>query len=127
MRRICPVAQTFSLLYRRFLIGMHPARRGWSSTAVRRLRRCLNRLQTCDRAELKPAIRHPLFAALSSVRDERESGVRNESEVKPARLAAQLVIPQANRTTENELRGISTAQMSGDKMPALAMLIPTRL
>jgi hypothetical protein len=45
----------------------------------------------------------------------------------PARLAAQFVIPQAKSTTEMELKGMSTAQMSGERMPALAMLTPMRL
>jgi hypothetical protein len=45
----------------------------------------------------------------------------------PARLPAQLVIPQAKSTTEMELNGMSTAQMSGERMPALAMLTPMRL
>jgi len=45
----------------------------------------------------------------------------------PARRAAQLVIPQAKSTTEMELKGMSTAQISGERMPSLAMLTPMRL
>ena len=43
------------------------------------------------------------------------------------RLPAHRVMPHANSTTEIELNGISTAQMSGEKIPAAAMLMPIKL
>jgi len=45
----------------------------------------------------------------------------------PAFAADRRVAPQANNTTETELNGIRTAQITGDNMPAAPMLIPTAL
>jgi hypothetical protein len=42
-------------------------------------------------------------------------------------LAAQLLIPTPNNTTETELIGINTAATSGDKAPTTAKLIPMPL
>jgi hypothetical protein len=51
----------------------------------------------------------------------------NRHLVIPARFAARLVAPQANSTTVIELTGIRIAQMTGDNMPAAAILMPARL
>jgi hypothetical protein len=45
----------------------------------------------------------------------------------PARFAARLVAPHANSTTDIELTGIRTAQITGDNTPAAAILMPARL
>jgi hypothetical protein len=47
--------------------------------------------------------------------------------VSPARFAAKWVAPHANSTTEIELTGIRTAQITGDNTPAAAILMPARL
>src|ERR1039458_7277389 len=47
--------------------------------------------------------------------------------VSPARFAARRVAPHANSTTDIELNGIRIAQITGDNIPAAAMLIPAAL
>ena len=42
-------------------------------------------------------------------------------------LPSQAVVPQANTTMVAELSGIKMAQTIGDKIPAAAMLTPTKL
>jgi len=51
------VAQLLNLLYRRFAIGRRPPRRWPSDSTVRRRRRPVSRLQTCDTADWKSALR----------------------------------------------------------------------
>src|SRR5215475_10152615 len=45
----------------------------------------------------------------------------------PSRLAVHCVAPQAKSTTEIELTGIRTAQITGDNIPAAANETPIRL
>jgi len=53
--------------------------------------------------------------------------VIRHSELLAKPLPAHRVMPHANKTTESELSGMSTAQMSGERIPQAAMLIPMRL
>ena len=86
-------------------------------------------------AQIKPARKANATARLASISMRMTDMLQFSSDfdfgyrhfVSPARFAARLVAPHANSTTDIELTGIRIAQITGDNMPAAAMLMPARL